>query len=71
MNAVTTSYDSVTGGVKISWTAPNSNYDSITSYKIEILDSTDTVWNTETTYCDGSNSIILSNLYCITPMSTL
>ena len=36
MAAVITSIDSVTGGVKITWTAPNSNSEIITAYKIEI-----------------------------------
>lgn len=36
MTAPTTSIDSTTGGVKISWTAPDSQGDTITAYKIEI-----------------------------------
>ena len=34
MQPVTTSIDSTTGGVKIEWTAPSSNSDPITQYKI-------------------------------------
>jgi hypothetical protein len=45
MNAPTTSIDPTTGGVMISWTTPSSNGDSITAYKIEILDTTGTIWN--------------------------
>lgn len=71
MAAVTTSIDSTTGGVKIEWIAPNSNSDSISAYLIEILDTTDATWTADTTNCDGSNSVIASNLYCVIPMSTL
>jgi hypothetical protein len=44
MNVVTTSIDPATGGVVISWTAPNNNSETIDAYNIEILDSTGTVW---------------------------
>lgn len=71
MSEAVTSYDSTTGGVKISWTSPSSNYDTITAYNIEILDKANSAWSTETANCDGSNSIILANLYCIIPMTTL
>lgn len=45
MSPVLTTIDSVTGGVKIAWTAPFNNGDSIIAYKIEIQDSTGTTWN--------------------------
>lgn len=45
MSVVTTSIDSITGGVKILWSAATSNNDPITSYKIEILDWTSSVWS--------------------------
>ncbi len=41
MSAVTTSIDSSTGGIKISWTAPLNNGNTITKYKIEISDGSD------------------------------
>lgn len=71
MVAVTTSIDSTTGGLKISWTAPNSNSYTISSYLIEIADSLTATWNADTTNCDGSSSTVMSNMYCIIPMSTL
>lgn len=71
MAAAVTSIDSTTGGVKIEWTAPNSNSDAITAYKIEILDTTDTTWTEDTTNCDGTNTLIKSNLECIIPMSVI
>jgi len=71
MTTVTTSIDSTTGGVKISWTAPNSNSYPITSYLIEIADSLTATWTADTTNCDGSSSTVMGNMYCIIPMSTL
>lgn len=71
MVAVTTSIDATTGGVMISWTAPHDGSDSITSYKIEIADTAGTTWTEDLTDCDGSDGTILTNMYCIIPMSTL
>lgn len=70
MTAVTTSIDSSTGGVKILWVSPNSNSDTITAYKIEIYNPITTNWNEDLTNCDGTNSGVISNLYCVIPMST-
>lgn len=70
MDAVTTTYDSITGGVKISWVAPNSNTESITKYLIEIYSKTN-VASEDLTNCDGSSSTILSNLQCVIPMERL
>lgn len=71
MSVVTTTIDPATGGLKIAWTAATSNSESITAYKIEILDVTDTTWSQDLTSCNGANAIVISNLYCIVPMSTL
>ena len=69
--AATTSINSATGSVKIVWTAPSTNGDNIDSYTINILENDGTTWTAETTDCDGSDSTIMSNLYCIVPMATL
>jgi hypothetical protein len=71
MSSAVTSIDTATGGVKILWTAPNTNSDTITAYKIEMLDHTGTTWSQDLVHCDGTNSVIKSNLYCIVPMSVL
>jgi len=68
--SLTTSIDSATGGVKIAWAEPASNGATISAYRVEIKDSGSS-WITETTDCDGSDATIMSNLYCIIPMSTL
>jgi len=70
MSQVTTSIDSSTGGVKIAWTEPYDAESTITSYLIEISDDSGT-FHTETTNCDGSDSVNFSRLYCIVPMSVL
>jgi hypothetical protein len=71
MASVTTSIDSTTGGLMITWTAPNSNSYPITSYLIEIADSLTATWNADTTHCDGSSSTVMSAMSCIIPMTTL
>jgi hypothetical protein len=70
MTAATTSIDPTTGGVKIQWTAPNSNSEPITKYLIEVKKA-DGTYLEDTTNCNGANSVILANLYCIIPMSVL
>jgi hypothetical protein len=63
MSAPTTSIDSTTGSVVISWITPSSNNGAaVTAYLIQILDSTLTTLNTELTYCDGSSSTVIANM---------
>lgn len=57
--------------VRIAWTAPSSNYKTISAYLIEILDSAGTNFYEEATECDGSTSEIVSALYCDVPVSVL
>jgi len=56
--------------IKIDWVAPASNGESITGYTISILEYGTTDYS-ETVYCDGSNSLIISQTYCMVPMSVL
>jgi hypothetical protein len=65
MQAVATSVDSSTGGVKVVWLAPADGSDPITNYKIEVKTASDT-WVAETANCGGSPATS-----CIIPMSTL
>ncbi|CDW74138.1 pa14 multi-domain protein [Stylonychia lemnae] len=66
--SVSTEIDSATGGIKVSWLPPNANGDPITQYKIEIANVLTSYWGTST-YCDGTSNQVLTNLYCILPMS--
>jgi hypothetical protein len=68
--APTTSIDSTTGGLAISWVAPDARGDSITAYMIEILDKAGTTWSTDSS-CDGTSSTVVSALACVVPMTTL
>lgn len=43
---------------KISWSAATNNGADITAYTITIMQSDDTTFTEETTYCDGSDSVI-------------
>jgi len=54
MATVTTSVDSSTGHIKISWVAPSENYNTITAYKIEIEKSDGSAFSEDLTNCDGS-----------------
>lgn len=56
---------------KISWSAPTDNGSTITAYTITIIQSDGSTFTEETTYCDGSDSTVISQLYCQVPMTTL
>lgn len=71
MDMVVTSIDPLTGGLKVSWTAPASNSYPITKYLIEIAKSDLSAWSEDALHCDGSSSTVIVNMYCIIPMSTL
>lgn len=68
MDAVTTSIDSSSGGVIITWNEPSTNSGAITAYKIEIADGTTSSY-TENAACVGSSSTIISTRTCTVPMS--
>jgi hypothetical protein len=72
MVAVATVIDGVYPlSVKISWTAPSDNSDTITSYKILIRESDGITYSEETTNCDGLDSTIRTNRECYVPLTTL
>jgi hypothetical protein len=57
--------------VKISWIAPTSNYQAITSYKVVIKNTAGTLYYEDLTNCNGALNGIVSQLYCEIPMTTL
>ena len=57
--------------VRITWVAPSSNNAAIDAYKIFIFNTYGNASYEETTYCNGSNSVIVSQLYCDIPMQNL
>jgi hypothetical protein len=57
--------------VKISWTAPDDNSDSITSYHILILKSDGIEYAEDTTNCDGTDSTIVSSTQCLVLLTDL
>lgn len=69
MTAVVTTIDAATGGVRVAWTAPADNAEPITAYRIEFSYSGG--WAEDTAACNGTDSTIAANLYCIVPMATL
>jgi len=66
--APTTSIDNT--NVKIQWTAPDANSGSIDGYRVYVADSTAT-YHLESTYCDGLQDPVKSQLYCLIPMTIL
>jgi len=68
-SAPTTSNTGVS--VKIQWTAPSAQGASISAYLVEIRTSVSTVFSTELNYCDGSDSGVITDLYCVIPISSL
>ena len=56
--------------MEIKWTAPSSNFESITSYKVTIKTASGTFLE-ETAYCDASKATIMSVLSCKVPLATL
>ena len=66
---VTTSTDTI--HAKISWTLPATNGASITAYKIYVRKSDLTTFYIESTYCDGTDNTIISNRFCLIPMTAL
>jgi hypothetical protein len=60
MLTVTTSIDSSTGGVMITWVAPHDGSSTIDAYLIEIANSASTTWTADTTDCNGASSTIMA-----------
>lgn len=69
--SVSTTVDDATGKLKISWLPPSSNGDSITEYKVEIAETLLATYYAESTYCPGTSTTLLQNLYCLVPMTAL
>lgn len=69
---VTTSIETTTEGVQVTWVAPSDNGAAITAYLVEFSDlETTEVWSTELTHCDGSNSTVITDLGCLVSMNLL
>lgn len=56
--------------VKISWSYPTDNYDTVTAYDIQIQAANSSFLN-QATYCDGNQTAIVTNRYCHVPMTIL
>lgn len=69
ITTVTTSIDSSTGGVQITWTLPSINGSPLTAYIIKVKNGAGTFVTDAS--CDGSLSTIITARSCIIPMTTL
>ncbi len=67
MNPIRTSVELSAGAVVFEWDLPDERGDPIYAYTIQIKDN-DGDWNT-TSYCDGTDSLIVSSLTCTIPMN--
>lgn len=68
---IVTSYDSITGGVKIVWAQTKNNGDPILEYKVEIYNYFTSSWNLELANCNGANSPVVLDRVCVVPVSVL
>ena len=55
----------------IDWIMPSENGSPISAYKILIVQSNGVTQTESTTYCDGSNFVVIANRFCEIPMSVL
>jgi len=71
IESIVTSYNQVDnqldGKVLIQWTAPDSNFDAITSYDIQIYDKTGLNSYPDLVNCNGA---AIRNTSCVIPMQT-
>eukprot|EP00347_Sterkiella_histriomuscorum_P017133 403350540 len=71
ITSVSTSIDSTTGNLVISWTPPNNNGDLITKYLVEVQDKDPpNAWSSPAT-CVGTSATVLATASCQVPMDTL
>ena len=68
---MSTSIDSVSGGVKVNWVTPSINGNGVlTSFNIEIQTaSINGPWSVAGTYCDGTLATVIASTSCVIPMS--
>ena len=57
--------------VRITWAAPSENGSPISAYEVKILSSTPDTYFESLGECDGSDSAVMTNLFCDVAMSTL
>lgn len=57
--------------VLISWTAPDDNFESVTSYSLQVLDNTGLQYHDANSYCTEDAATILANRLCTISMAEL
>jgi hypothetical protein len=66
----TTSIDEATGGLAVSWGAPDPHGSAVTQYKVEVRDKVGAQWAT-TSSCDGATASVVATRSCLIPMPIL
>ena len=69
MQVATTSIEGT--AARISWTAPSSNGEALSSYEVLVLHSDGTTFSEEAVSCSGSDSTIITTRSCDIPLDTL
>lgn len=70
-DAPSTTWSDAADTVTVSWNEPETNGGPITLYQIQIRQSNGLSYSDETSYCDGSQSSIVSANQCVIPVSVL
>jgi len=60
----------VGSNVKIEWNVPDDHGAAITAYQIKVLESDDLTYS-ESAYCDGTATSVVTNALCFIPMTAL
>lgn len=55
--------------IRVSWVAPNNNYEALDAFKIKISTSDVEQYVEDLTYCNGANAVTFERLYCEVPVS--
>lgn len=55
--------------MKIAWSGMVTNGASISSYTIQIKQGNTATYSTQTTHCDGTQTSIVTQAFCVIPMN--
>jgi len=68
MTEVTITLSSTVSEVTFAWTYPDDNLAPVTAYDLQILNPVTTTYSADLTYCDGSNSAVVTSMSCTMPL---
>jgi hypothetical protein len=72
MAAPTVAISLGTGGVNVSWVAPDNGGQAIDAYSIQLADHSGTTWTVDAADCDGSSTVsLLTSSLTVAPYSLI